>query len=140
MTALATLPVISPPFSLTLSIILLFGNNGLITKGLLGLENFSIYGLGGLGLVQTISMFPIAFDPGRRARCHRLDTGRRQPLDLNATRLQTFLRVTLPLTMPGILSAWLLVFTNSLADFANPLLLSAASGFVRSSPTSRSPG
>ncbi len=36
-TALATLPVISPPFSLTLSIILLFGNNGLITKGLLGL-------------------------------------------------------------------------------------------------------
>ncbi len=41
-------PIISPPFSLTLSIILLFGNNGLITKQILGLENFTIYGLGGL--------------------------------------------------------------------------------------------
>ncbi|MDP3176294.1 MAG: iron ABC transporter permease, partial [Spirochaetaceae bacterium] len=38
LTALATMPVISPPFSLTLSIILLFGNNGLITKKLLHLE------------------------------------------------------------------------------------------------------
>ena len=28
--------------------------------------------------------------------------------------------------MPGVLSAWLLVFTNSLADFANPLLLSGS--------------
>jgi iron(III) transport system permease protein len=45
---MATMPVISPPFSLTLSIILLFGNNGLITKQLLGLSNFSVYGLGGL--------------------------------------------------------------------------------------------
>jgi iron(III) transport system permease protein len=29
----------------------------------------------------------------------------------------------LPLAIPGLLSAWLLVFTASLADFANPLLL-----------------
>ena len=123
-TALATLPVISPPFSLTLSIILLFGNNGLITKGLLGLENFSIYGLGGLGLVQTISMFPIAFLTLAGVLDAIDSTLEDASLDLNATRLQTFLRVTLPLTMPGILSAWLLVFTNSLADFANPLLLS----------------
>ena len=56
--ALATLPVISPPFSLTLSIILLFGNNGLITRRILGLEHFSIYGLGGLGLVQTSRCSP----------------------------------------------------------------------------------
>ena len=123
-TALATLPVISPPFSLTLSIILLFGNNGLITKGLLGLENFTIYGLGGLGLVQTISMFPIAFLTLVGVLDAIDSTLEDASLDLNASRWQTFMRVTLPLTMPGILSAWLLVFTNSLADFANPLLLS----------------
>ena len=123
-TALATLPVISPPFSLTLSIILLFGNNGLISKGLLGLENFSIYGLGGLGLVQTISMFPIAFLTLVGVLDAIDSTLEDASLDLNASRWQTFMRVTLPLTMPGILSAWLLVFTNSLADFANPLLLS----------------
>ena len=123
-TALATLPVISPPFSLTLSIVLLFGNNGLITKGLLGLENFTIYGLGGLGLVQTISMFPIAFLTLVGVLDAIDSTLEDASLDLNASRWQTFMRVTLPLTMPGVLSAWLLVFTNSLADFANPLLLS----------------
>jgi iron(III) transport system permease protein len=47
-------------------------------------------------------------------------------LDLCASRWHTFVTVTLPLAMPGILSAWLLVFTNSLADFANPLLLAGS--------------
>ena len=125
-TALATLPVISPPFSLTLSIILLFGNNGLITKGLLGLEDFSIYGLTGLTIVQTISMFPIAFLTMVGVLEAIDSTLEDASLDLNATRWQTFMGVTLPLAMPGILSSWLLVFTNSLADFANPLLLSGS--------------
>ena len=125
-TALATLPVISPPFSLTLSIILLFGNNGLITKRLLGLEHFSIYGLGGLGLVQTISMFPIAFLTLAGVLEAIDSTLEDASLDLNASRWHTFARVTLPLAAPGLLSSWLLVFTNSLADFANPLLLSGS--------------
>ena len=125
-TGLATLPVISPPFSLTLSIILLFGNNGLITKGVLGLENFSIYGLTGLTIVQTISMFPIAFLTMVGVLEAMDSTLEDASLDLNASRWQTFIGVTLPLAMPGILSSWLLVFTNSLADFANPLLLSGS--------------
>lgn len=126
LTALATLPVISPPFSLTLSIILLFGNNGLITKRLLHLERFSIYGLGGLSLVQTISMFPIAFLTLSGVLEAIDSTLEEASLDLNASRWQTFARVTFPLAVPGILSAWLLVFTNSLADFANPLLLAGS--------------
>jgi iron(III) transport system permease protein len=125
-TALATMPVISPPFSLTLSIILLFGNNGLITKRLLNLQNFTIYGLGGLTAVQTISMFPIAFLT-LQGVLHAIDsTLEDASMDLNASRWQTFAKVTLPLALPGIFSSWLLVFTNSLADFANPLLLSGS--------------
>ncbi len=121
---MATLPVISPPFSLTLSILLLFGNNGLITKKILGLQHFSIYGLTGLTLVQTMGMFPIAYLT-MVGILHSIDsTLEDASLDLNASKLETFLKVTLPLSMPGILSAWLLVFTNSLADFANPLILS----------------
>ncbi|NUU97135.1 iron ABC transporter permease [Marinitoga sp. 1138] len=121
---IATLPVISPPFSLTLSILLLFGNNGLITKKILHLQNFSIYGLTGLTLVQTMGMFPIAYLT-MAGILHAIDsTLEDAALDLNASKLKTFLTVTLPLSVPGILSAWLLVFTNSLADFANPLILS----------------
>lgn len=121
---MATLPVISPPFSLTLSIILLFGNNGLITKQLLNVQNFSIYGLGGLTLVQTMGMFPIAFLTMVGVLNAIDSTLEDAAMDLSASRMKTFTSVTLPLAVPGILSAWLLVFTNSLADFANPLILS----------------
>ena len=121
---MATLPVISPPFSLTLSIILLFGNNGLITKQLLNVQNFSIYGLGGLTLVQTMGMFPIAFLTMVGVLNAIDSTLEDAAMDLSASRMKTFTSVTLPLALPGILSAWLLVFTNSLADFANPLILS----------------
>lgn len=117
------LPVISPPFSLTLSIILLFGNNGLITRQILGIRNFSIYGLGGLTIVQTVCMFPIAYLTLSGVLQAIDSTLEDAALDLNAGKLKTFLSVTFPLAIPGILSAWLLVFTNSLADFANPLLL-----------------
>jgi iron(III) transport system permease protein len=123
---LATMPVISPPFSLTLSIILLFGNNGLITNQLLGLKNFSVYGLGGLVLVQTVGMFPIAFMSISSILKSIDSTVEDAALDLRASRLTTFFTVTLPLSLPGILSAWLLVFTTSLADFANPLLLAGS--------------
>jgi len=123
---LATMPVISPPFSLTLSIILLFGNNGLISNQLLGLKNFSVYGLGGLVLVQTVGMFPIAFMSISSILRSIDSTVEDAALDLRASRFRTFLTITLPLSLPGILSAWLLVFTNSLADFANPLLLAGS--------------
>lgn len=123
-TTLATMPVISPPFSLSLSIILLFGNNGLISKQLLNMQNTSIYGLGGLTLVQTISMFPIAYLTISGVLRQIDSTVEDASLDLSATRWQTFKSITFPLAVPGILSAWMLVFTNSLADFANPLLLS----------------
>ncbi|MBU0927367.1 MAG: ABC transporter permease subunit [Spirochaetes bacterium] len=123
LSAIAQMPVISPPFSLTLSILLLAGNNGLITKQLLGLESFSIYGLGGLVLVQTIGMFPIAYLTLASVLQGLDATLEEAALDLNASRWSVFRTVTLPLAVPGILSAWLLVFTSSLADFANPLLL-----------------
>ena len=121
---MGVLPVISPPFSLTLSIILLFGNNGLITRWLrvIGLD-FSIYGLPGLVLVQTMGMFPIAFLTLTGVLQAIDSTFEEASLNLSAGRLKTFTSITLPLAVPGLLSAWLLVFTTSLADFANPLLL-----------------
>ncbi|WP_448375589.1 ABC transporter permease [Fervidobacterium sp.] len=118
----ATLPVISPPFSLTLSIILLFGSNGLITKQLLKL-NWDIYGLDGLVLAQTMGMFPIAYLTMVGVLEAIDSTLEEASMNLGASRWKVFTTVTLPLSLPGILSSWLLVFTNSVADFANPLML-----------------
>lgn len=51
------LPIVSPPFIVALSYILLFGVQGIITKGLLGLH-VDIYGRLGLWIVQTVTFFP----------------------------------------------------------------------------------
>ena len=120
---MGTLPVISPPFSLTLSIILLFGNNGLISRWI-GITQSPIYGLPGLVLAQTMSMFPIAFLTLSGVMDAIDSTFEDASLNLSAGRWKTFTSVTLPLSVPGILSSWLLVFINSLADFANQLILS----------------
>ena len=45
---------------------------------------------------------------------------------LGATPLQTFLRVTLPLSMPGIVSGSLLVFSLAITSYALPALLGGA--------------
>ncbi len=120
---MATLPVISPPFSLTLSMILLFGSYGLITRRILGLTNVDIYGLDGLVIVQTMGMFPIAFMVLSGVLEAIDSTFEEAAMNLKASRWKVFSTVTLPLSVPGIASAWLLVFTNSIADFANPLIL-----------------
>lgn len=120
---MATLPIISPPFVLTLSVILLFGKNGFITRQIPGLEGFDIYGLKGLIFVQTLGLFPIAYltlDGVLRGIDSTMEDA---ALDLGASRLRTFFDVTLPLAVPGVVSAWLLVFVTSLADFANPMIL-----------------
>nr|MBC8394174.1 iron ABC transporter permease [Deltaproteobacteria bacterium] len=45
-------------------------------------------------------------------------------MDLGASRARVFFAVTLPLAIPGIASAWLLVFIESMADFGNPMIIS----------------
>ncbi len=45
---------------------------------------------------------------------------------LSATRLQTFRRVTLPLSLPGIVSGSLMVFSLTITAYALPALLGGA--------------
>ena len=120
---IAILPVISPPFVIALSAILLLGRQGFITKDILGIQNASIYGLHGLILVQTLTFFPIAFlvlAGLLRSISPALEEASE---NLGASRLQTFFKVTLPLSVSGIANAFLLVFIQSLADFGNPITI-----------------
>jgi iron(III) transport system permease protein len=128
LTAAAILPVISPPFVSALSIILLFGNNGLITRQLLGFQEFAIYGMRGLLLSQVFTFFPVAYLTLRGVLESLGGTLEDAAMNLGATRWKAFRRVTLPLCLPGIASALLVLFIESIADFGNPLIL-GGSGF-----------
>jgi spermidine/putrescine transport system permease protein len=50
--------------------------------------------------------------------------------DLGATRLQAFRRVTLPLSMPGVVAAFLFVFIPTLGEFITPSLVGGATGYM----------
>ena len=52
------LPVVSPPFVLSLSMIMLFGKAGIITRFLLKIYDNSVYGYWGIVIVQTLTFFP----------------------------------------------------------------------------------
>lgn len=128
LTVAAILPVISPPFVSALSIILLFGNNGLITHQILGFQEFAIYGMRGLLLAQVFTFFPVAYLTLRGVLESLGGTLEDAATNLGATRWKAFTRVTLPLCLPGIASALLVLFIESIADFGNPLIL-GGSGF-----------
>lgn len=117
------LPIISPPFVLALSSIILFGQYGLITRQILGIQDASIYGFKGIVIVQTMTFFPVAY---------LLLTGLLKKIDpsleeaarnMGASRWTTFKTVTLPLMIPGIANAFLLTFIESVADFSNPMVI-----------------
>ena len=125
--ALSLLPIITPPFVIGLSIILLFGLSGNMTRfvaELLGLEPTRwVYGFWGVLIAQVLSFTPIAFlvligvveaiSPSLEEAAQTLRAG----------AWETFRSVTWPLMRPGLANAFLLGFIESMADFGNPLVL-----------------
>lgn len=119
---ISLLPLISPPFSLGLAILLLFGRRGLVTYDLLGL-NVDAYGLVGLWVAQTFSLYPVAvlsLAGVLRKQSPALEWAAR---DLGRGWFSIMRTVTLPLALPGLLGAALLVAMFVLSDFGNPLLI-----------------
>ncbi len=117
---MATLPILSPPFVLSLSIIFLFGKQGLISKDLLHIANSSVYGMKSLIVVQVMSFFPIAYLTLSGILASIDASVEDAACNMGAGRWKTFWTVTFPLSLPGIISGALLVFIQSLEDFSNP--------------------
>lgn len=123
---IAVIPIVSPPFIGALAIIMLFGNNGLVTWNLLKINNFPIYGFNGLFLAQVVTFFPVAYMTLKGVLESMNPVLEDAALNLGGSRLKVFLRVTLPLAVPGIASSALLLFVETLADFGNPLILAGS--------------
>ncbi len=50
--------------------------------------------------------------------------------DLYASRLHAFLRVTLPLSLPGVVAAFLFVFIPTVGEFITPSLVGGTNGYM----------
>ena len=119
----STLPVVSPPFVLSLSMIMLFGKAGIITRFLLGIYDNSVYGFWGIVVVQTLTFFPVCYMM-LKGLLKNIDPSLEEAArDMGASRWKVFTSVTLPLILPGLGNAFLVTFIESIADFANPMII-----------------
>lgn len=119
---ISLMPIVSPPFAVATAAITLFGRNGMISNGVFG-QQIDIYGLKGLTFVLTLSFFPVAY-MNLKGMLESLDPSLDEAAaNLGANKLKIFTSVTLPMLIPGIAGSVLLLFVESIADLANPLVL-----------------
>lgn len=119
---IALMPIVSPPFAVATAAITLFGRNGFVSQGLLGLDS-DIYGLKGLVFVLSLSFFPVAY-MNLKGMLENLDPSLDEAAsNLGASKGKIFRSVTLPMLIPGLAGSALLLFVESIADLANPLVL-----------------
>ena len=119
---ISLMPIVSPPFAVATAAITMFGRNGIVSNKLFGLE-IDIYGLKGLVFVLTLSFFPVAY-MNLKGMLESLDPSLDEAAsNLGASKLKIFTSVTLPMLVPGIAGSFLLLFVESIADLANPLVL-----------------
>ena len=120
---ISLLPVVSPPFVLSLSMIMLFGKAGIITRYLLHIYENNVYGFWGIAIVQTLTFFPVCYMM-MKGLLKNIDPSLEEAArDMGASRLKVFNTVTLPLILPGLGNAFLVTFIESIADFANPMII-----------------
>ena len=117
------LPIVSPPFVLSLSMIMIFGKRGLITYHLLGIRNANIYGMHGILIVQILTFFPVAYLMLKGLLSNIDPSLEESSRNMGASRWRVFRDVTLPLLLPGLGNAFLVSFIESVADFTNPIMI-----------------
>jgi spermidine/putrescine transport system permease protein len=107
----------------------ILGYNGVINSGLLSLGVIDEplqainYNVGALVMTLAHAYAPFAILPIfvalEKIDRSLLEAGQ----DLGETRLRTFWRVTLPLSMPGVIAAVLIVFIPTVGDYVTPDLI-----------------
>ena len=115
----------SAPFIGAYSWILLLGRSGVITSFFrdIGITIPDIYGFGGIVMVMTLQLFPLVFLYARGALKNIDHSLLEASKNLGCSGIKCFLKVVVPLIMPTLLAAALLVFMRSFADFGTPMLI-----------------
>ncbi len=127
---LTLIPLVSPPLVVATASILLFGRNGLFTKGLLqdalhwiDADVTNLYGWGGLILAEMLGHIPHAFILLDNVLSKHDGHIEEAAAGQGADPWQVFRRVTLPMSQPGLVRSLILVFVLVMTDFGNPLII-----------------
>ncbi|HSC32939.1 MAG TPA: iron ABC transporter permease [Gemmatimonadaceae bacterium] len=127
LSAVATLPAALPPLVGVVAFLFLYGESGVITRGvqaLLGLDHapWTLNGVGAIIFVHAYTMYVYVF-LFVSAGLERLDTSLDEAAaGLGASRWHALRRVTLPLLTPSIAGSMLLVFMSALGSFSAPYI------------------
>ena len=122
---LIIISMLSPSFIGAYSWILLLGRSGVVTKFFahLGIQTPTIYGFGGMLLVFTLKLFPLVYLYVSGAM-KKIDTSLVEASSsLGCKPVRNVITLIMPLILPTLLAAVLMVFMNSLADFGTPMLI-----------------
>lgn len=112
----------------------ILGYNGVVNSGLLGIGiideplQWINYNIGAVVITLAHAYAPFAILPIfvalEKIDRSLLEAGR----DLGESPFMTFIRVTLPLAMPGVISAVLIVFIPTIGDYVTPHLVGGPEG------------
>ena len=116
----AIIPILAPSLLPAISLVYLFGNQGMI-KGLLG--GYSIYGPIGIVIALSFWIFPHAVMILTTALSMADARLYEAAVALRASKLRTFFTVTLPGAKYGVMSASFVAFTYAITDFGAPKVI-----------------
>lgn len=118
--AIALVPLLAPSLLMAISLIYLFGAQGMLKSWLLG---GSAYGPFGIVLGSVLWTFPHAL----MILCTTLASGDARLYEAAATlgagRWRSFCQVTLPASRYGLMIAWIVVFVLVVTDFGVPKVI-----------------
>ena len=114
----------------------ILGFNGVLNSGLQGIGiieeplTFILYNANAVVITLAHAFAPFAILPIFVA-LEKIDRSLLEASqDLGETKLSTFFRVTLPLAMPGVVAAVLIVFIPTIGDYVTPRLVGGPDGLM----------
>ncbi len=116
----------SAPFIGAYSWIMLLGRSGVVTKfieSIIPVRMPTIYGFNGILLVLALQLFPLVFLYVSGALKNIDNSLLEASENMGCSGVKRFLTVVVPLCMPTIIAASLMVFMRAFADFGTPLLI-----------------
>lgn len=118
--SIALIPILAPSLLPAISLVYLFGNQGMIKEVLLG---ESIYGPIGIVISLAFWIFPHAVIILTTALSMADARLYEAAVALRASKVRTFFTVTLPAAKYGVMSACFVAFTYSITDFGAPKVI-----------------